>query len=103
MLHLTHWIVPQFTIATFWWAALAAIIVSGVNGLAHMFFGRPGRRGEGEAIDGRRGGEGKVRRSWAGGEAGVQPHGEAPKRAGGPGVAVPCFGTIGEQAIRDHL
>jgi putative membrane protein len=41
MLYLTHWIVPQFTIASFWWAALAAIIVSAVNGLLHMFFGDP--------------------------------------------------------------
>ena len=41
MLYLTHWIVPQFTIATFWWAALAAIIVSAVNGILHMFFGNP--------------------------------------------------------------
>jgi len=41
MLYLTHWIVPQFTIATFWWAALAAIIVSAVNGVLHMFFGNP--------------------------------------------------------------
>ncbi|HTB49465.1 MAG TPA: phage holin family protein [Solirubrobacteraceae bacterium] len=31
MLYLTHWIVPQFTIASFWWAVLAAIIVSFVN------------------------------------------------------------------------
>lgn len=31
MLYLTHWIVPQFTIASFWWAALAAIIISMVN------------------------------------------------------------------------
>ncbi|HEV7936695.1 MAG TPA: phage holin family protein [Solirubrobacteraceae bacterium] len=31
MLYLTHWIVPQFTIASFWWAALAAIIISAVN------------------------------------------------------------------------
>jgi putative membrane protein len=31
MLYLTHWIVPQFTIASFWWAALAAIIISVVN------------------------------------------------------------------------
>lgn len=31
MLYLTHWIVPQFTIASFWWAALAAIIISTVN------------------------------------------------------------------------
>lgn len=42
MLYLTHWIVPQFTIASFWWAALAAIIISAVNGILHMFFGRPG-------------------------------------------------------------
>jgi putative membrane protein len=41
MLYLTHWIVPQFTIASFWWAALAAIIVSAVNGILHMSFGRP--------------------------------------------------------------
>jgi putative membrane protein len=41
MLYLTHWIVPQFTIATFWWAALAAIIISVVNGILHMFFGDP--------------------------------------------------------------
>lgn len=31
MLYLTHWIVPQFTIASFWWAALAAVIISAVN------------------------------------------------------------------------
>ena len=42
MLYLTHWIVPQFTIASFWWAVLAAIIVSIVNGSLKMFFGRPG-------------------------------------------------------------
>jgi putative membrane protein len=41
MLYLTHWIVPQFTISTFWWAALAAIIVSVVNGILHMLFGDP--------------------------------------------------------------
>jgi putative membrane protein len=41
MLYLTHWIVPQFTIASFWWAVLAAIIVSAVNGLLHMLFGSP--------------------------------------------------------------
>jgi putative membrane protein len=41
MLYLTHWIVPQFTIATFWWAALAAIIISAVNGILHMLFGNP--------------------------------------------------------------
>lgn len=41
MLYLTAWIVPQFTIVSFWWAVLAAIIVSVVNGILHMFFGRP--------------------------------------------------------------
>jgi putative membrane protein len=41
MLYLTHWIVPQFTLASFWWAALAAIIVSAVNGVLHMFVGNP--------------------------------------------------------------
>jgi putative membrane protein len=41
MLYITHWIVPQFTIATFWWAALAAVIVSAVNGILHVFFGDP--------------------------------------------------------------
>jgi putative membrane protein len=50
MLYLTHWIVPQFAIATFWWALLAAIIVSAVNGILHMFFGRPGEQG-GRATD----------------------------------------------------
>ena len=39
----------------------------------------------------------------AGGEAGVQPHGEAPKRIVGSGVAVPCYGAVDEQAIREHL
>ena len=41
MLYLTHWIVPQFTIESFWWAALAAMIISVVNGILHMFFGNP--------------------------------------------------------------
>ena len=41
MLYLTHWIVPQFTIAGFWWAVLAAIIVSVVNGSLKMSFVRP--------------------------------------------------------------
>jgi len=51
MLYLTHWIVPQFTIATFWWAVLAAIIVSAVNGILHAFFGRPGeQRGRGSSF-----------------------------------------------------
>jgi len=46
MLYLTHWIVPQFTIASFWWAVLAAIIISVVNASLRMFFGRPGSHGE---------------------------------------------------------
>jgi putative membrane protein len=41
MLYLTHWVVSQFTIDSFWWAALAAIIVSAVNGLLHAAFGNP--------------------------------------------------------------
>jgi putative membrane protein len=48
MLYLTHWIVPQFTIASFWWAALAAIIISVVNGILHMFFGDPREHASGE-------------------------------------------------------
>jgi putative membrane protein len=43
ILYLTHWIVSQFTIENFWWAALGAIIVSIVNGILHLFFGKPGR------------------------------------------------------------
>src|SRR5271165_5876656 len=46
MLYLTHWIVPQFTIATFWWALLAAIIVSAVNGVLNVSFGRPAKQRE---------------------------------------------------------
>jgi putative membrane protein len=42
MLYLTAWIVPQFTIQTFWWAVLAAIIVSAVNGVLRVLFGSPG-------------------------------------------------------------
>ncbi len=41
MLYLTHWVVPQFTIDSFWWAALASIIVSAVNAILSRFFGRP--------------------------------------------------------------
>lgn len=41
MVYMTHWIVPQFTIDSFWWAALAALIVSVVNGILNRFFGRP--------------------------------------------------------------
>jgi putative membrane protein len=35
MLYLTDWLVPDFEIETFWWGALAAIIVSVVNGVMH--------------------------------------------------------------------
>jgi putative membrane protein len=35
MLYLTDWLVPDFEIKTFWWGALAAIIVSVVNFLMH--------------------------------------------------------------------
>ena len=31
MLYVTDWVVPDFEISTFWWGALAAIIVSIVN------------------------------------------------------------------------
>jgi putative membrane protein len=41
MLYLTHWIVPQFTIASFWWAVLAAIIVSAVNWTLRVLVERP--------------------------------------------------------------
>ncbi len=41
MLYLTSWIVPQFTIDTFWWGVLAAIIVSLVNWLLQAAFGKP--------------------------------------------------------------
>jgi putative membrane protein len=37
MLYLTDWIVPDFEIKTFWWAVLAAIIVSIMNGLLNLF------------------------------------------------------------------
>jgi putative membrane protein len=36
MLYITSWVVPDFNIETFWWGALAAIIVSIVNGLLNM-------------------------------------------------------------------
>src|SRR6185437_5277225 len=35
MLYVTDWIVRDFDIRTFWWGALAAIIVSVVNALLH--------------------------------------------------------------------
>jgi putative membrane protein len=33
MLYITDWVVPDFEISTFWWGALAAIIVSIVNAI----------------------------------------------------------------------
>ena len=36
MLYVTDWIVPDFELKTFWWAALAAIIVSLVNWLLNV-------------------------------------------------------------------
>jgi putative membrane protein len=36
MLYVTDWVVPDFELRTFWWAVLAAIIVSIVNGLLNM-------------------------------------------------------------------
>lgn len=48
MLYITDWLVPQFEIETFWWAALAAIIMSCVNGLLHLLFGDPLKRGRGD-------------------------------------------------------
>ena len=50
MLYVTHWIVSAFTIASFGWAALAAVIVSVVNGILHLVFGRPGERREGVEV-----------------------------------------------------
>jgi putative membrane protein len=41
MLYLTHWIVHQFTIASFWWALAAAIIVSVVNAILRGVVSRP--------------------------------------------------------------
>jgi putative membrane protein len=41
MLYLTHWIVHQFTIASFWWAVAAAIIVSVVNAILRGLVSRP--------------------------------------------------------------
>jgi uncharacterized membrane protein YvlD (DUF360 family) len=45
MLYVTHWIVPEFDIESFWWAVLAAIIVSAVNGILHLLFRAPGKPG----------------------------------------------------------
>jgi putative membrane protein len=41
MLYLTSWVVPQFTIETFWWGLLAAVIVSVVNMTLNAVVGRP--------------------------------------------------------------
>ncbi len=38
MLYITSWVVPDFDIRTFWWGALAAIIVSFVNWLLGRLF-----------------------------------------------------------------
>ena len=44
MLYLTDWIVTDFEIDTFWWAALAAIIVSIVNWILNATLGDIGER-----------------------------------------------------------
>ena len=41
MLYVTDWVVPDFEIRTFWWAVLAAIIVSLVNGLMNLVLPDP--------------------------------------------------------------
>jgi putative membrane protein len=41
MLYLTSWIVPQFTIDSFWWGALAALVISAINWALHVTFGKP--------------------------------------------------------------
>ncbi|HEY2599915.1 MAG TPA: phage holin family protein [Thermoleophilaceae bacterium] len=45
MLYVTDWVVTDFEIRNFWWACLAAIIVSLVNGILHAIFGDPTERG----------------------------------------------------------
>ena len=44
MLYVTDWVVPAFELRTFWWAALAAIIVSLVNGALHPLLRASGKR-----------------------------------------------------------
>ena len=44
MLYLTDWIVPDFELDTFWWAALAAIIVSLLNFVLHLVLRRTATR-----------------------------------------------------------
>jgi putative membrane protein len=39
MLYITDWVVPDFEIRTFWWGALAAIIVSVVNWTLNRLMG----------------------------------------------------------------
>jgi putative membrane protein len=41
MLYVTDWVVPDFEIRSFWWAVLAAIIVSLVNGLMNLVLPDP--------------------------------------------------------------
>jgi putative membrane protein len=41
MLYLTDWIVDAFEIKSFGWAVLAAVLVSLVNWILHVAFGRP--------------------------------------------------------------
>ena len=48
MLYITDWLVTDFEIRTFWWGALAALIVSITNAVLHMVFGDPGERGRRE-------------------------------------------------------
>lgn len=47
MLYLTSWIVPQFRIDAFWWGVLGAIIISVVNWVLGLAFGRPRELAEG--------------------------------------------------------
>jgi putative membrane protein len=44
MLYVTDWVVPDFEISTFWWGALAAIIVSVVNGILQPLLPDPRER-----------------------------------------------------------
>jgi putative membrane protein len=48
MLYITDWIVPGFSIETFWWGALGAIVMSLVNGTLHLLFGDPLERDRGD-------------------------------------------------------
>ena len=44
MLYVTDWVVRDFEIRSFWWAVLAAIIVSVVNGVLHPLLPGPRSR-----------------------------------------------------------